>query len=201
MRWVVVDLEATCWSPHQHAALAADQRNECEIIEIGAVRVEWGPDGPRLPDSLDAFERYVRPRRHPTLSPFCCELTGISQEQIDGASWFPDVFRSFVEWAGGDEGLVVATWGAWDDRQLRRDAERWGLPEPRWQALNVRRLFARRARKTAGRPGPWMGLAAAVGHLGGTFSGRQHRALDDAINTAWVFTRFAEPNFTVAPAT
>ena len=38
MRVVVVDLEGTCWEPEDNPALAANQKNEAEIIEIGAVR-------------------------------------------------------------------------------------------------------------------------------------------------------------------
>lgn len=190
MRWVVVDLEGTCWSTAQHAALAADQRNECEIIEIGAVEVLVdGPDPPVLAADARTFHRHVRPRRHPVLSAFCTDLTGIHQETADAAPWFPEAYRAFVEWAGGDEGLIVASWGAWDDRQLRRDAERWGLPDPRWQGVNIRRLFTRRARSQAVPRGGWMGLAAAVDHLGGTFLGRHHSALDDARNAAWVLTQ------------
>lgn len=180
-RWVVVDLEATCWVPEEHEALAADQRNECEIIEIGAVAVDpvtWAAER--------EFRAHVRPRRHPTLSPFCTRLTGITQDEVDAAEPFPDVYAAFVDWAGGDLGLVLASWGAWDDRQLRRDATRWGLPEPGWQGFNVKRLFARRARVQRAPRGGWMGLSAAVSHLGGTFAGHAHRALDDARNVAWI---------------
>jgi inhibitor of KinA sporulation pathway (predicted exonuclease) len=187
MRWIVVDLEGTCWIPEEHQQLAADQRNECEIIEIGAVALDpdtWEPRG--------EFRTFVRPRRHPVLSPFCTRLTSITQADVDGAPTFPEAYQAFLGWAEGDLGLVVASWGAWDDRQLRRDAERWGLDAPRWQGFNVKRLFARRARGESPRGG-WMGLAAAVTHLGGTFQGSAHRALDDAKNVSWVLARLKRP--------
>jgi inhibitor of KinA sporulation pathway (predicted exonuclease) len=184
---VVVDLEATCWGAAEHPALAADQANECEIIEIGAV--DLGGPVPH-PEALTGepriFQAHVRPRRHPVLSPFCTELTGILQEQVDRASSFPVVYRAFLEWVGGDDGLVLASWGAWDDRQLRRDAARWELPEPRWQFTNIRRLFTRQPGAARARRGGWLGLAGAVAHLGGAFTGRQHSAVDDAVNAAWV---------------
>ncbi|MEQ1565481.1 MAG: 3'-5' exonuclease [Myxococcota bacterium] len=183
-RWVVVDLEGTCWVPEEHPTLAADQRNECEVIEIGAVRVDPIDGSP-----MSEFSSLVRPRRHPTLSPFCRRLTGITQQDVDGAPTFAEAYEAFVSWAEGDEGLVLASWGAWDDRQLRRDAGRWGLPEPRWQGLNVKRLFARRAQGSNAPRGGWMGLKAAVDHLGGTFTGAAHRGLDDARNVAWVLQR------------
>lgn len=189
MRWVVIDLEATCWSADHDAALAADQRNECEVIEIGAVQIEATEAGYTLPEPARTFRACVRPRRHPQLSAFCTELTGITQADVDAAPPFPESLAAFLDWAGGDDGLVLASWGAWDDRQLRRDAERWGLPEPRWQAFNVRRLFVRRARTQRMPRGGWMGLAGAIGALGGSFVGRQHDALDDARNTAWLLSQ------------
>jgi inhibitor of KinA sporulation pathway (predicted exonuclease) len=187
-RWVVVDLEATCWVPGVDPALAADQRNECETIEIGAVRID-----PGTWEIGEPWRSLVRPRRHPRLSAFCTGLTGISQAEVDGARPFPEAYAEFVAWAGGDDGLVLASWGSFDDRQLRRDAARFELPAPRWRGLNVKRMFARYAvRNSAGRNSAgarrngWMGLASAVAHLGGTFTGQPHRGLDDARNVAWV---------------
>lgn len=184
-RVAVVDLEATCWVPEDDPALAADQRNESEVIEIGAVLVDAETYAPA---PVEPFRAVVRPRRHPRLSAFCTRLTGIGQDEVDEAPRFPAVYDAFLAWAGGDEGLVLASWGAFDDRQLRRDAERWGLREPRWTHLNVKRVFARARGK--GRPGGgWIGLSAAVTELGGVFEGRPHSALADARNVAWVLAR------------
>ena len=183
-RWVAVDLEATCWAPDEDPALAADQWNECETIEIGAVRID-----PVDRTMGDAFRAVIRPRRHPRLSAFCTRLTGLEQAEVDAAPPFPEVYAAFLDWLGGDANLTLASWGAWDDRQLRRDAARWDLEEPRWKGCNVKRLFARSTRGTRAPRGGWMGLGAAVAHLGGTFLGTPHRALDDARNVAWILSR------------
>lgn len=174
-----MDLEGTCWEPGEHPALAADQRNECEVLEIGAVRPADGAE----------FRTFVRPRRHPRLSAFCTKLTGIRQEDVDQAPSFPDALAAFLAFAGGDEDLVLASWGAWDDRQLKRDAERWGLAPPRWRGLNVKRAFARWAKRAHAPRGGWCGLSQAIERLGGTFEGTPHRALDDARMVAWVYAR------------
>ena len=167
---VVLDLEATCWDA-RHPGLASNQRNESEIIEIGAVRSDGA-----------TFRTLVRPRRHPTLSPFCTELTGVTQEDVDQAPRFPEAYAAFLAWCGGDEGLVLASWGAFDDRQLRLDCRRHDLAEPRWEALNVKALYARRERQR-------VGLGRAITELGGSFQGTPHRALDDALNVGWVLER------------
>ncbi len=44
------------------------------------------------------FHSYVRPFRKAHLSDFCMELTGITQEKVDQAPYFPQVFKQFVGW-------------------------------------------------------------------------------------------------------
>lgn len=170
---VVVDLEGTCWD-ERDPGLWADQRNETEVIELGAVLLG-------APDTT--FRSLVRPRRHPRLSARCVELTGLTQADVDGAEPFPEVWRTFRAWAGDDRELLLVGWGAWDDRQLRRECARHGLPAPRWRAWNLKRRFAR----TVGAGG----LVAAVERLGGTFEGTPHRALDDARAAAFVYRALA----------
>lgn len=48
--------------------------------------------------TVSEFHRFVRPTNHPTLSSYCLNLTGITQQQIDRAKPFPEVFREFMEW-------------------------------------------------------------------------------------------------------
>lgn len=168
--WLVIDLEATTddggWPV-----------TDMEIIEIGATLVN------REGRELDHFQRFVRPQRRPLLTPFCRQLTHISQPQIDGAAPLSVVWPLFERWLGQHlprlEGW--ASWGDYDRRQL----------EQQWQALqlrsvlqnlphtNLKQHFAK-ARQLQ-RP---LGLNSALQLAGLQFSGQQHRALEDARNTA-----------------
>lgn len=44
---------------------------------------------------VDEFRRFVRPTWRPALSQFCIELTGITQEEVDGADTFTGVLEEF----------------------------------------------------------------------------------------------------------
>jgi 3'-5' exoribonuclease 1 len=169
-RTIVVDLEATCWDERE-PVLASQQRGETEVIEIGAVLLAGTP-------SPATFRAFVRPVRRPALSAFCTELTGITQADVADARPFPEVFRSFLAFCGGDDDLVFASWGAWDDAMLRKECKRHGLPAPRWSAVNVKALFAARRER--------LPLGAALADLGLPFDGRPHRGLDDARNVVRV---------------
>ncbi len=174
-RLLIVDLEATCWERAQHRA------EDMETIEIGALLVDpLEPDAPP-----QEFERLVRPVHRPQLSDFCTTLTGIRQADVDAAATFPSAFAAFCEWFGEPGGVLFASWGRYDRRQLVSDCARHGLDYPFGERhLNLKHWCAARLGM---RPG---GLAQTVAKCGFTFDGRHHRGLDDARNI-WRVTRAA----------
>lgn len=167
MRYVIVDLEATCWEKGYGP-------DESEIIEIGAVRLETA-SGP----VIDEFASFIRPIAHPTLSAFCTELTSITQAQVDGADHFWEVFPRFLEWAG-TEPFVFCSWGEYDRNQIRRDCKRHKFPYPPAleRHLNLKKEFARQTGS-----GP-IGMAGALAQLGIPLVGTHHRGIDDSRNIA-----------------
>jgi 3'-5' exoribonuclease 1 len=166
MRYVVVDLEATCWEQ--------SSPDRMEIIEIGAVLLE-SAGGPVSRE----FDAFVQPVESPQLSEFCTRLTSIRQEDVDGAETFPVVFRRFLEWIG-PEPFTLCSWGAYDLNQFRKDCRRHGveLPPAFERHVNLKQEHARLRRV---RP---MGMAKALAKEGISLEGTHHRGLDDARNIA-----------------
>ncbi|MDH1107906.1 exonuclease domain-containing protein [Pseudomonas otitidis] len=168
--WLVIDLEATTdeggWP-----------MEEMEIIEIGATLVST--EG----RELDHFQRFVRPQRRPCLTTFCRELTHITQANVDAAQPLPSVWTGFERWLDNHRARLVG-WGSWGDYDRRQLEQEWrhnqltsllaSLPH-----LNLKQHFAK-ARQLK-RP---VGLNAALQLAGLSFQGQQHRALEDARNTA-----------------
>ena len=76
MRYIIVDLEATCWEGMRSP--------DMETIEVGAVALA-GPAGPVEGE----FGAFVHPVVRPALSDFCRRLTYIHQEDVDEADLFP----------------------------------------------------------------------------------------------------------------
>ncbi|HSC83022.1 MAG TPA: exonuclease domain-containing protein [Pseudomonas sp.] len=168
--WLIIDLEATTdeggWPVE-----------DMEIIEIGASLV--ASDG----HELDHFQRFVRPLRRPCLTPFCRELTHISQAQVDAAQSLATLWPQFERW------LVqhlphLAGWGSWGDYDRRQFALEWQRHNlssslARLNHVNLKQGFAEsRQLKRA------VGLHTALQLAGLNFQGQQHRALEDARNTA-----------------
>jgi len=131
-RIVVVDVEATCWKKGVFS-------RKKETIEIGAVLLLLD----RVASQWPEFQTFVRPLRLPRLSSFCRELTGITQEDVDGAPAFPEALRLFVAWAHPLERIILATWSHYDLWQLDLDLEANGLPKLALPSLDVKKLAAR----------------------------------------------------------
>ena len=88
---LVVDLEATCWRGPAPDGMAN------EIIEIGLAVV----DG-RTKNIIETDSLIIKPE-YSTLSPFCTELTSLTEEYV---------------------------WGKYDYNQLRKDCAKKGVPFP-----------------------------------------------------------------------
>lgn len=167
MRYVVVDLEATCWEN-----IRVPGRNE--IIEIGAVEL-LSAEGPPSRE----FSRFVRPVAERELSEFCKELTSIKQKDVDGAETFDRVFPEFVDWIG-EEPFVLCSWGAYDLNQFRVDCARHGMAAPSsfQRHVNLKTAFASAFGVKS------CGMARALEYAGLAMRGTHHRGIDDARNIA-----------------
>jgi inhibitor of KinA sporulation pathway (predicted exonuclease) len=166
--YLVVDLEATC---DENMKLP---REETEIIEIGAVLV--------ASDTLAhvaEFQTFVKPIRHPTLTPFCTRLTTITQAQVDAAPKFPLAIRAFAEFLKGRD-FLFCSWGDYDRAQFERDGRRHGVRPPlgrdHW---NLKEAYRRASGETKK-----LGNGQALREVGLRQEGTAHRGIDDARNIA-----------------
>lgn len=87
--FILIDLEATCWDKNTDEGRRKTNRNENEIIEIGAVLIS---DKFTMVATIDQF---VRPTLNPKLSDFCTKLTTITQEEVDAAPTFSEAWTRF----------------------------------------------------------------------------------------------------------
>lgn len=92
---IVFDMEFTSW-PGSVARLWQGENEFPEIVQIGAVKANSGDHG-----ELAAFSCYVQPVRHPILSDYFTNLTGITQERIEREGLlFADAFNRFMDFIG-----------------------------------------------------------------------------------------------------
>jgi 3'-5' exoribonuclease 1 len=167
LRYIIVDLEATCWEDVR-------DHDRMEIIEIGAVEIPESAS----PHTRE-FNRFIKPVSEPQLSEFCRNLTSIRQHDVDTADYFGEVFHDFIDWIG-DAPFVLCSWGGYDLTQFRTDCHRHGmtLPSTFESHINLKKQFASVFRTKV------CGMERALAHAGLLLDGTHHRGIDDARNIA-----------------
>ncbi len=103
---IVFDLETTGLSPLT-----------CKITEIGAVKVKNG-------DILEVFQSFADPGEH--IPENITELTGITDEMVQGAPSQEEAVKAFLDFAG--DRLLIAHNAAFDTGFIRAACDRYGMP-------------------------------------------------------------------------
>ena len=164
--YLIIDLEATCCNK------GTVLRDEMETIEIGAVVV----DATTL-KIVDEYEIFIKPILNPTLTPFCKELTTITQENVDEALVYKEAVEDFKKWFSQYDDFLFCSWGDYDKTQFKRDCKLHEIAYPfNEEHLNIKKEFA----KVQGlKP---CDLDTALEHVGLELVGTHHRGIDDARN-------------------
>lgn len=175
MKYIIVDLEATCWENKNPA-------NKNEIIEIGAVCIN-------VKGEIESeFSEFVKPFLNPVLSEFCTKLTSITQENVNEAAQFKEVIGRFRNWINTNEDFMLCSWGFYDKSQFKSDCELHQL-ETDWLKNHISLKHQYAEIKNLKRP---TGMAGALKMEKIELEGMHHRGIDDARNIAKIFKRHIE---------
>ncbi|NUT18668.1 MAG: exonuclease domain-containing protein [Hamadaea sp.] len=180
----VVDVEATCWTGQPPPG----ETNE--IIEIGVCVVDTA-DWRRT----ERHRIIVRPRRS-RVSPFCTELTGLTQAEVDRGVDFAtacaqldgELLGRFRTWA---------SWGDYDRHQFERQCGPGGAAYPFGSRhINIKQHFADAFGLRRG-----IGMSQALDKAGLPLEGRHHRGDDDAWNIGALVIELARLGHPITAAT
>jgi 3'-5' exoribonuclease 1 len=139
----------------------------------------------------DRFHSYCRPFLNPNLTDFCKNLTGIRQDQVDGAPYFTEVFRNFTEWLDTRDlanklRFSLVTDCPWDIKEClfpQCVLSQVQFPHYATKWIDVRKLFGSFYRTKSGN------LSSMLEKIGLKFEGREHCGLHDSLNIARVTER------------
>lgn len=191
--YIIFDLELTCWDIRNPNYKPSEeekfkQNNEMEIIEIGAVKTDLNFN------IIDRFDIFCKPIKNPILSRFCTNLTSITQDYIDNNAYtFTLAYKKFAQWShrfNNNRKLPIAYigWGSGDGPALIKACQnnKIGCIINGGNYINAKELsklwIGRKAR----------GLKQELERAKLEFMGKQHRAIDDAINTSALLKFYKE---------
>lgn len=167
---IIVDVEATCWE----GKTPADQSSD--IIEVGLATLDLA--------TLEILEKraiLVRPERS-TVSPFCTELTTLTQEQLDAEGVTFKEACAIIRKEYEAPSRLWGSWGDYDRRQFERECREKNIGYPFGSShLNIKSLFSMLNGWTRE-----IGMAGGLEALGIPLEGTHHRGVDDAYNIARV---------------
>ncbi len=165
-RIVCFDLEMCCWNEN-------GQGTTGEIIEVGLAEIDLNAQ-----TIVKRAQYYVRPETD-KISPFCTELTGITEKVIKKQGRpLADVVKSMLKNFGGPN-KIYAAWGR-DDEILRQECQQKQLTMPFREFVNLATLYRINQRIKDKR----IGHRSAQEQLGIEWEGRQHSGYVDAYNLA-----------------
>lgn len=166
---LIIDLEATCWDSRP------PRGQESEIIEIGVCIMNAATG------RISRNEGILVKPRYSTVSPFCTELTSITQKMLDEEGVMLEDALDILRAEYDSEELTWASYGNYDLNMLQSQARRFNVDYPlNDDHINVKTLFGAlhpTVRKS-------VGMARALGELNLNLEGTHHRGVDDAKNIA-----------------
>lgn len=168
--YIVFDIERN-FRPYQSDA-------PTEIVDIGAIKIEAS-----TMSTIEVFSSLVKPSA--SLSRHTTKLTGITKQDVKGAEKFPEVIERFRTFLGED--YMFVTWGKEDYGFLTEDCTRHHVKCPnleRERRFDLQRFVFHAYKELFLNP---PSLKFAVAQLNLEWEGKQHRAFDDAKNTANIF--------------
>lgn len=174
---IVIDIESTCWKGNPPPGEVS------EIIEIGVCLLDVKTRERSAKRSI-----LVRPASS-KVSPFCTELTTLTQDIVDDGITFDEACEILKKDYKSEE-RTWASWGDYDRRQFERQCAAMGMRYPFGRThLNVKNLFALMHRMKRE-----IGMRAALDILKLPLEGTHHRGGDDAWNIALILARLLERN-------
>ena len=192
---LVLDFEANCL---ENERIKPQEIIEfpCVLLNLSTLRVE------------SEFHRYVKPEKHPKISQFCTELTGITQETVDGGVSLKQCFAEFEEWLFKNKllqhtnGKMVKTcaWtfvscGDWDLKTcLPQNIELLNKSIPAYfdDWVNIKKAFVKLYKGFKGGS-----MTKMLESLKMNLIGRHHSGIDDTRNICRILIRMLQDGYRV----
>lgn len=165
---LIIDLEATCWDDRP------PRGQESEIIEIGVCIMDTKTC------KISQNEGILVKPQYSKVSPFCTELTSITQQMLDDDGILLEDALDILREDYDAENLTWASYGNYDLSMLKRQTEKLRVDYPLSDDhINVKTLFAELhpIRKS-------VGMDRALKELKFPLEGTHHRGVDDVKNIA-----------------
>ena len=188
--YLVLDFEATC---DENETPEPQEIIEFPVLKVNATTME----------TEATFHAYVQPTAHPILTPFCTQLTGITQEMVNGKPSLMEVLNVFDQWMitenlKNNAKICFVTCGDWDLKtMLPGQCEYLKVDVPTYfkKWVNIKKAFSKITGSKA------VSMVHMLRILGLTLDGRHHSGIDDSKNIAKILKELLKRSPNIQPTT
>lgn len=188
----ILDFEKTCQDRDIDPNFAPQ-----EIIEFPSVLLVRGTSA-----AVAEFQSFVKPCVHPMLTPFCTQLTGIAQQQVDTAHDLPAVLTKHHAWLRDivpqESDCVFVTCGDMDLKRSLPDDPNVPKEVPdcyrKW--INIKKAFGSFYTNWYKKGKQPRNMLEMMEKLDIALDGKHHSGIDDCRNIAKVVQRMISAGWT-----
>lgn len=193
----VLDFEATC--DENMKALNMDH----EIIEFPSVLLKYKNN---KIERIGEIQMFCKPKNNPTLTNFCKELTGITQDKIDNGILFPEALCKHLNWLQLsipdfdkvylDERVIILTCGRWDlESMIPKEYKNWNLNKNEIHDIYRKFVNIKEEYKYFYKKPNVYGMKFMLNDLNISLDGKHHSGIDDCRNIAKIVERMANDGY------
>ena len=175
----VMDFEANCV---KKGKLNPQEIVEFPVVPIDTVKQEIVPEM--------VFHTYIKPKHH-ALTPFCTELTGITEDMVSKGVHLEialDMFEEHLKKHNvASEDFVFVTCGAWDLNTCLRNEAKFkniNLPSHFRRFVNLKTIYSKTQRATGK-----IGMVGMLAAMELELEGKHHSGIDDSKNIAKILCK------------
>lgn len=191
MNYIIFDLEFNQYYNSKNDNKIKHKLNcPFEIIQIGAIKLD------KDLQTVETFDRLIKPELYTEIHPFVEHLTGISAEQLALGKSFKEVYKDFLTFIG-DEKSIFSTWGNSDMKELFRNLQCHKLPTASFPKEYID-IQAYASEYLNCPENTSVSLRNAVEMLKLPLKEDFHNALNDAYYTAQIFTKLYNKNLRIS---
>lgn len=156
-----------------------------ELIEIGAVKMD------DKFNVIDKYQTYVMPV-YGSMDEKITKLTGITDDKLEGAPGFFEAMDDFTKWIGKDK-TTFYSWSMSDIRQFEIESDFKGYKGKIIKRMSANWIDFQMEYSKLLRIEKKIKLKQAVQAADYVFTGAEHTALSDAVNTAEILRLSKDP--------
>lgn len=191
----VLDFEANC------AQNMKELHMDNEVIEFPSVLLRYDSEADGKIEKISEFQLYCKPKNKPTLTPFCIELTKITQDKVNNGVTFPIALKQHELWLRSNipefddtfnkNNCIIATCGEWDMMTMApKEYKNHGIKKVHpvyLKYVNVKTEFT-----SFYKIGSKFGMAKMLEYLNLSLDGTHHSGIDDCRNISKIMINLLE---------